>query len=102
MASFPEKLRDALAWRRMSQQVFADEVGCSQSLVQKWLKEDAKPDYQQVHAISRVIGCTVDYLCDDEKGIATQEEIERTKLVQETLSMLTAREVLRRLIGKKP
>lgn len=64
------KLRKQLG---LSQEELAERIGVSRQAVSKWERSESSPDTDNLIALSRVYGISIDEMLDPEKGAATEE-----------------------------
>lgn len=70
--TFPERLHQLRRQRGLSQEDLAGELGVTRQAVQKWESGASRPDMDNLVAISRYFGVTLDYLITGESPVSAE------------------------------
>ena len=84
--TFPQRLCEELAKRKMTRAALADKIGMSRPTVVSWLLSDVPPSLASAAKIADILGVSVDYLCgrtSNPEDLANIEVIVRNKQKEE-------------------
>lgn len=77
---FGARLRNAMESQKVTQQRMADACGITPGAVSSWWSGRSLPTIENLVAISRILGTTIDWLCGVESGDMALEKSEKRLL----------------------